>query len=68
LKKHQLLRKQQKMNLMQSFNYKQLSLAAIAFLAAWQATDFALDYRAVLGAVVAASMGAMNPNAKTKTK
>ena len=52
---------------MQSFNHKQFSLAAIAFLAAWQATDFALDYRAVLGAVVAASMGAMNPNAK-KTK
>ena len=54
---------------MQSFNHKQFSLAAIAFLAAWQATDFALDYRAVLGAVVAASMGAMNPSArKTKTK
>lgn len=53
---------------MQSFNYKQLSLAAIAFLAAWQATDFALDYRAVLGAVVAASMGAMNPSVKTKVK
>jgi hypothetical protein len=53
---------------MQSFNYKQLSLAAIAFLAAWQATDFAPDYRAVLGAVVAASMGAMNPNAKIKVK
>jgi hypothetical protein len=50
------------------FNHKQISLAAIAFLAAWQATDFALDYRAVLGAVVAASMGAMNPNAKTKIK
>jgi hypothetical protein len=53
---------------MQSFNHKQVLLAAIAFLAAWQSTDFALDYRAVLGAVVAASMGAMNPNAKTKTK
>jgi hypothetical protein len=48
---------------MRSFNHKQFSLAAIAFLAAWQATDFALDYRAV----VAASMGAMNPNAR-KTK
>jgi hypothetical protein len=53
---------------MQSFNQKQVLLAAIAFLAAWQATDFALDYRAVLGAIVAASMGAMNPNGKTKTK
>ena len=50
------------------FNHKQVSLAAIAFLAAWQATDFDLDYRAVLGAVVAASIGAINPNAKTKVK
>ena len=56
------------MKYIMTINYKQLSLAAIAFLAAWQATDFALDYRAVLGAVVAASMGAMNPNAKTKVK
>jgi hypothetical protein len=56
------------MNLLQFFNHKQFSLAAIAFLAAWQATYFALDYRAVLGAVVAASMGAMNPNVKTKVK
>lgn len=52
----------------QLFNYKSALMGLIAFLAAWQATDFALDYRAVLGAVVAASMGAMNPNAKTKTK
>jgi len=52
----------------QYFNHKAALMGAIAFLAAWQATDFALDYRAVLGAVVAASMGAMNPNAKTKVK
>ena len=52
----------------QSFNHKAALMGLIAFLAAWQATDFALDYRAVLGAVVAALMGTMNPNAKTKTK
>ena len=52
----------------QSFNHKALLLSLVAFLAAWQATDFALDYRAVLGAIVAAAAGAMNPNAKTKTK
>jgi hypothetical protein len=54
--------------LTQSFNHKAVLLSLVAFLAAWQATDFALDYRAVLGAIVAAAMGAMNPNAKTKTK
>jgi hypothetical protein len=43
-------------------------LQSIKKVAAWQATDFALDYRAVLGAVVAASMGAMNPNVKSKIK
>ena len=32
-----------------------------AFLAAWQATEFSLDYRAVLGAVTAALLGAANP-------
>ena len=53
---------------MKNLNHKAALMGLIAFLAAWQATDFALDYRAVLGAIVAASMGAMNPNAKTKTK
>ena len=53
----------------QLFNHKAALMGLIAFLAAWQATDFSLDYRAILGAVVACSMGAMNPNnAKTKTK
>ena len=47
---------------------KQALFAAGAFLAAWQATDFALDYRAVLGAVTAATLGAMNPNKTGRTK
>lgn len=43
---------------------KKLLAAAIAFLAAWQATEFELDYRAVLGAVVAAGAGYITPKPK----
>lgn len=35
----------------------------IAFMAAWQATNFELDYRAVMGAIVAGAMGVLNPTA-----
>ena len=53
----------------QSFNHKAALMGLVAFLAAWQASDFSLDYRAILGAVVACSMGVMSPkNAKTKIK
>ena len=47
---------------------KQGLFAVGAFLAAWQATDFALDYRAVLGALTAATLGAMNPAKTDKAK
>ena len=47
---------------------KQALFAAGAFLAAWQATDFSLDYRAVLGALTAATLGAMNPNKTRKPR
>lgn len=40
---------------------KQALFAVGAFLAAWQGADFALDYRAVLGAFTAAVLGAANP-------
>jgi hypothetical protein len=30
-------------------------------MAAWQATEFALDYRAVMGSIVAGLMGWLNP-------
>lgn len=40
---------------------KPVAYALIAFLAAWQATDFSLDYRAIMGALVAAAMGFLNP-------
>ena len=40
---------------------KNVSFGLIAFLASWQATDFALDYRSIVGAVVAGLMGFLNP-------
>lgn len=40
---------------------KPILFAVGAFLAAWQGADFALDYRAVLGAITAAILGAANP-------
>ena len=41
--------------------YQPYLYALIAFLAAWQGSNFSLDYRAMLGAVVAAAMGAKTP-------
>lgn len=43
--------------------YKQIVFAVGAFMAAWQGADFSLDYRAVLGAITAAIIGAANPKA-----
>ena len=40
---------------------KTIAYALIAFMAAWQATEFALDYRAVMGSIVAGLMGWLNP-------
>jgi hypothetical protein len=40
---------------------KTVAYALIAFMAAWQATEFALDYRAVMGSIVAGLMGWLNP-------
>lgn len=41
--------------------HKQLMFALGAFMAAWQGADFSLDYRAVLGAITAALLGAASP-------
>lgn len=41
---------------------KALCYAGLAFLAAWQGANFALDHRAVLGAIVAAGLGYANPH------
>lgn len=43
---------------------KKYLFALLAFLAAWQATDFDLDYRSILGAVVAAVLGYADPKDK----
>lgn len=45
--------------------YLPLVLGGVAFLSAWQATDFSLDYRAVLGAALAALCGYITPKNKT---
>jgi hypothetical protein len=41
---------------------KATSYCLIAFFAAWQATEFSLEYRAIMGALVAALMGGLSPN------
>jgi hypothetical protein len=41
---------------------KTTTYALIAFCAAWQATEFSLEYRAILGALVAGLMGGLSPN------
>jgi hypothetical protein len=41
---------------------KTTTYALIAFCAAWQATDFSLEYRAILGALVAGLMGGLSPS------
>lgn len=46
---------------MMEFKLKGAFTGLIALLAAWQATNFALDYRAILGAVVAAGAGWASP-------
>jgi len=40
---------------------KPISFGLIAFLASWQATQFSLEYRSVMGAIVAGLMGFLNP-------
>jgi len=53
------------MFIMSKFSYtnlpKPISFGLIAFLASWQATDFSLEYRSVMGAIVAGLMGFLNP-------
>ena len=47
-------------------NLKPVAFAVVAFLAAWQGTNFALDYRAVLGSIVAAALGYASPKPTTQ--
>jgi hypothetical protein len=41
---------------------KATTYCLIAFMAAWQATDFSLEYRAIMGATVAGFMAGLSPN------
>jgi hypothetical protein len=41
---------------------KTASYSLIAFFAAWQATEFSLEYRAIMGALVAGFMGLLSPS------
>lgn len=46
---------------------KPISFGLIAFLASWQATEFSLEYRSVMGAIVAGLMGFLNPELSNDT-
>jgi hypothetical protein len=46
---------------------KPISFGLIAFLASWQATEFSLEYRSVMGAIVAGLMGFLNPELSGNT-
>ena len=42
---------------------KNVTYGLVALLAAWQATEFSLEYRALIGALVAGVMGFLSPEA-----
>ena len=45
---------------------KPVSFGLVAFLASWQATEFSLEYRSIMGAIVAGLMGFLNPELSAK--
>lgn len=45
-------------------DYKKVLFVAGGLLAAWQATNFSLNYRAVIGAVIASGLAGTNPSTK----
>ena len=49
---------------MKNLNYKQITMAITGLLVTWQATNFSLNYRAVLGSIVASGLA----GASTTTK
>ena len=50
---------------MKKVDIKNFSKGALALLVAWQATDFALDYKAILSAVIVAGLAGTNTKKKT---
>jgi hypothetical protein len=51
---------------MKNLTIKQLAMAVTGLLVTWQATNFSLDYRAVLSAVIASGLAGANPSSKVK--
>jgi hypothetical protein len=51
-------------NNMKNLNYKQISMAITGLLVTWQATNFSLNYRAVLSAVIASGLAGANTQKK----
>jgi hypothetical protein len=40
---------------------RQIAMGVVGFLVTWQATNFALDYRAVLSSIVSFALGGASP-------
>lgn len=51
---------------MKKVDSKQLLMALTGFLVTWQATNFDLDYRAVLSSLVASGLAGAAPKKKAK--
>ena len=47
---------------------KPVAFGLVAFLASWQATEFELNYRSLMGAIVAGLMGFLNPELAQNSK
>jgi tetrahydromethanopterin S-methyltransferase subunit E len=47
---------------------KPVAFGLVAFLASWQATQFEITYRSLMGAIVAGLMGFLNPELAQNSK
>ena len=54
---------------MKNVNYKQASMVIIGLLVTWQATNFSLNYRAILSSIIASGLAGANtaPKAQSQT-
>lgn len=51
---------------MKKLDTKQILMALTGFLVTWQATNFDLDYRAILSSLVASGLAGASPKKKAK--
>ena len=49
---------------MKKLNIKQVFMAITGFLVTWQATNFDLDYRAILSSIIASGLAGAAPKKK----